>query len=160
VPQHPAIILVSENRADFLRDEFGRYVRDYELFAVGTAAEAEALAERLVGERQPVALFVTEARLPDAPVLVALHRLREVVPTARRLVAAHWEDFLVEAEALRPGLVTGKYDAFLLMPRGVRDEEFHTAVCELLSDWGSTVAAPEVTTAEVITEPGDALAAR
>lgn len=29
------------------------------------------------------------------------------------------------------------------MPRGVRDEEFHTAVCELLSDWGSTVATPE-----------------
>ncbi|KAF0832397.1 hypothetical protein C8E84_0137 [Ornithinibacter aureus] len=32
------------------------------------------------------------------------------------------------------------------MPRGVRDEEFHTAVCELLSDWGSTVATPEVET--------------
>ena len=32
------------------------------------------------------------------------------------------------------------------MPRGVRDEEFHTAIVELLSDWGSTVAAPEVTT--------------
>ena len=32
------------------------------------------------------------------------------------------------------------------MPRGARDEEFHTAVCELLSDWGSTVAAPMVET--------------
>jgi thioredoxin reductase (NADPH) len=158
VPQHPAIILVSENRVDLLRDEFGRYVRDYELFSATTAAEAEAIAQRLVDEQQQVALFVTEARLPDAPVLVALYRLREVVPTARRLVAAHWEDFLEVAEALRPGLVTGKYDAFLLMPRGQRDEEFHTAVCELLSDWGSTVAAPEVTTAEVIAEPGDALA--
>lgn len=158
MPQHPAIILVSENRVDFLRDEFGRYTRDYELCAVTTAAEAEELAQRLVGEQRQVALIVTEARLPDAPVLVALHRLREVVPTARRLVAAHWDDFLEVAEALRPGLVSGKYDAFLLMPRGVRDEEFHTAVCELLSDWGSTVAAPEVTTAEVVAEPGDALA--
>lgn len=158
MPQHPAIILVSATRADFLLDEFGRYARDYQLCAVTTAAEAEDLAQRLVGEGQQVALFVTEARLPDAPVLAALHRLREVVPTARRLVAAHWEDFLADAESLRPGLVTGKYDAFLLMPRGLRDEEFHTAVCELLSDWGSTVAAPEVTTAEVISEPGDALA--
>lgn len=149
---------MSENRVDFLRDEFGRYARDYELFDASTAADAEVLARRLVDQQQQVALFVTEARLPDSPVLVALHRLREVVPTARRLVAAHWEDFLEDAEALRPGLVTGKYDAFLLMPRGVRDEEFHTAVCELLSDWGSTVAAPEVTTAEVVAEPGDALA--
>ncbi len=157
MPQQPAIILVSESRADFLRDEFGRYVRDYELFVEGTAASAESLAQRLVEAGQQVALFVTEARLPDAPVLVALQRLRIVVPTARRLVAAHWEDFLETAEALRPGLVTGKYDAFLLMPRGQRDEEFHTAVCELLSDWGSTVAAPEVTTAEVVAQPGDAL---
>jgi len=158
VPQRPAIILVSENRVDFLRDEFGRYARDYELFDATTAADAEALAQRLVEQRQQIALFVTEARLPDAPVHAAMHRWREVVPTARRLVAAHWDDFLEVAEALRPGLVTGKYDAFLLMPRGVRDEEFHTAVCELLSDWGSTVAAPEVTTAEVVAEPDDALA--
>ena len=41
-------------------------------------------------------------------------------------------------------MATGKYDAYLLMPRGARDEEFHTAVTELLSDWGSTVADPEV----------------
>ena len=41
-------------------------------------------------------------------------------------------------------MAAGKYDAFLLMPRGARDEEFHTAITELLSDWGSTVADPEV----------------
>ena len=58
--------------------------------------------------------------------------------------AAHWTRFTEDAVRLRPGLAKGKYDAYLLMPRGVRDEEFHTAVCELLSDWGSTVAQPEV----------------
>ena len=41
-------------------------------------------------------------------------------------------------------MAKGKYDAYLLMPRGPRDEEFHTAITELLSDWGSTVADPEV----------------
>ena len=41
---------------------------------------------------------------------------------------------------LRPAMAKGKYDAFLLMPRGVRDEEFHNAITDLLSDWGSTVA--------------------
>ncbi len=58
---------------------------------------------------------------------------------------------------MRPGLAKGKYDAFLLMPRGVRDEEFHTAVCELLSDWGSTVAAPEVETVRVVSDRADVL---
>jgi thioredoxin reductase (NADPH) len=41
------------------------------------------------------------------------------------------------------------------MPRGVRDEEFHTAVTELLSDWGST--APEVTTMQIVSPQLDAL---
>ena len=44
------------------------------------------------------------------------------------------------------------------MPRGgVRDEEFHTAVCELLSDWGSTVAAPEVESVRIVSPGSDAL---
>ena len=43
------------------------------------------------------------------------------------------------------------------MPRGVRDEEFHSAVTDLLSDWGSTVAAPEVETVRVVSPVQDAL---
>ena len=102
-------------------------------------------------------MFVAESQLPDDHVLEAFARWRTVVPTARRLVAAHWSHFLADAPALRGGLAKGKYDAFLLMPRGVRDEEFHTAVCELLSDWGSTVATPEVETVRIVTPAPDAL---
>ncbi len=41
------------------------------------------------------------------------------------------------------------------MPRGVRDEEFHTAVTELLSDWGST--APVVPTVHIVSPSLDPL---
>ena len=41
------------------------------------------------------------------------------------------------------------------MPRGARDEEFHTAVCELLSDWGSTVAAPVVESLRIVSPTND-----
>ncbi len=157
-PGRPAIILVSPERTDLMLGEFGRYARDYALHTATTAKDAEIVAERLVAEGCPIALFVTESRVPDGPIYAALHRWREVVPTSRRLVAAHWEHFIADADELRSGLATGTYDAYLLLPRGPRDEEFHTAVCELLSDWGSTVAAPEVTTADVVAEPGDALA--
>jgi len=58
---------------------------------------------------------------------------------------------------LRSGLAAGKFDAYLLMPRGVRDEEFHTAVTELLSDWGSTVAAPEVESVRIVSPVVDVL---
>ena len=89
---------------------------------------------------------------------MAFHKLREKVPTARR----------VDRRALGPvprptppdcgrGLAKGKYDAYLLMPRGVRDEEFHNAITDLLSDWGSTVADPEVVSVKIISPVRDRL---
>ena len=82
-----------------------------------------------------VAMFVADSSLFPSDVvhdeqhnvLAAFHTWRQVVPTAKRLVVAPWERFLEDANRLRAGLAKGKYDAYLLMPRGMRDEEFHTA---------------------------------
>lgn len=154
---NPALILVSPDHAEHLLDEFGRYQRDYDLHTAGTAAEAEQLAAEIVRDGGRVAMFVSESRLPDEHVLGAFARWRAVVPTARRLITAHFDHFLDDAPGLRAGMAKGKYDAYLLMPRGVRDEEFHTAVCELLSDWGATVAGPEVENARIVSPGNDAL---
>jgi thioredoxin reductase (NADPH) len=159
-PRLPLIVLCAPDHADVLESEFGRYARDYEVRVAGSAEETSALLSRTRAAGGQVALLVTESRLPDAQVHMAMHAWRGIVPTARRIVTAHWDHFMDDAAALRPGLATGKYDAFLLMPRGARDEEFHTAVTELLSDWGSTVAAPEVVAAEIVTPTPDTLTAQ
>ncbi len=158
----PAILLVSEANSEFLLDEFGRYARDYDVRAARSAAEAKQVAQELGREHRQLALCVAESVLPDDDVLAMFQRLRTYVPTARRLIAAHWTRFRQDAEGLRPALAKGKYDAYLLMPRGPRDEEFHTAVCELLSDWGSTVAAPVVESLRIVspTNHGVTLAVR
>ncbi|MGD9959084.1 FAD-dependent oxidoreductase [Nocardioides sp.] len=152
----PAIILVSENHADLLEDEFGRYRRDYVIRAVRSAEAALAVTEEIRAAGDQVAMFVADSRLPDAHVLTAFADWRSVIPTARRMVVAHWDNFLTDSEPLRAGLAKGKYDAYLLMPRGRRDEEFHNAVTDLLSDWGSTVAGPEVDTMRIVTPTLDA----
>jgi thioredoxin reductase (NADPH) len=153
-------VLCAPEHADVLESEFGRYLRDYDIRVARSGEEtAELLRAARTGGHQ-VALLVTESRLPDDQVHMAMHAWRGIVPTARRIVTAHWDHFMDDAAALRPGLATGKYDAFLLMPRGARDEEFHTAVTELLSDWGSTVAAPEVVAAEIVTPTPDTLTAQ
>jgi thioredoxin reductase (NADPH) len=154
---NPAIILVSERRCDQLREEFCRYERDYELPTATSAHEAKAAARRVVAEGGQVAMFVTESRLPDADVHEAFHWWRATVPTARRVVAAHVSTFREDAERLRGGMAKGKYDAYLLMPRGPRDEEFHGAITELLSDWGSTVAEPEVVAVAIVSPVQDAV---
>ena len=152
----PVILLVSEENADYLLDEFGRYARDYDLRTAHSAAESGGVVKSLPAG-QPLALVVTESVLPDMDVHETFHLLRKYVPTCRRVVAAHWSRFREDAERLRPGLAKGKYDAYLLMPRGQRDEEFHTAICELLSDWNQTVAPPVVEALRVVSPTSDGL---
>ena len=154
---NPAIVLVSEHHMDTLQDEFGRYARDYDLHTATSAREAAVCTRQVLDAGGQVAMFVTESVLPDIDIHHAFHKLRELVPTARRVVAAHWERFLTDAPRLRVGLATGKYDAYLLMPRGVRDEEFHNAITDLLSDWGATVPDPEVVSVKIISPVRDQL---
>ncbi|HET9632819.1 MAG TPA: FAD-dependent oxidoreductase [Terrabacter sp.] len=153
----PVILLVSETRSEQLLDEFSRYARDYELVTATSARQAKQAAKGVVSDGGQVAIFVTESRLPDAEVLEAFHWWRASVPTARRVIAAHESAFREDADRLRGGMAKGKYDAYLLAPRGPRDEEFHTAICELLSDWGSTVAEPEVVAVAIVSPVEDAL---
>ena len=152
----PVILLVSEENADYLLDEFGRYARDYDLRTAHSAAESGQVVKSLPSGQQ-LALVVTESVLPDMDVLETFHHLRKYVPTCRRVIAAHWSRFRQDAERLRSGLAKGKYDAYLLMPRGQRDEEFHTAICELLSDWNQTVAPPVVEALRVVSPTSDGL---
>lgn len=161
----PAIIIVSPDPTclETLIGEFGRYERDYDIRAAATAEQAHALAQELCEAGQQVAMFVTLSRLgeasPDQPGLAVMYALmgwRSIVPTARMIIVVPWDDFLEDSEALRPALAKGKFEAMLLLPRGKRDEEFHAAVIDLLSDWGSTVAAPEVANIRIVTPAVDA----
>ncbi|MFN8191385.1 MAG: FAD-dependent oxidoreductase [Nocardioidaceae bacterium] len=155
----PAILLVSGDHGDVLLEEFqSRYGRDYDLRLTRSAADAEAVAREVCDGGGLVALFVSDSRLPDEDhIFDAIHRWRQVVPTARKVIAAHWDHFIEDGPPLRGGLAKGKYDAYLLMPRGRRDEEFHHAISDLLSDWGSTVPQPEVVSAKILSPVQDAL---
>jgi thioredoxin reductase (NADPH) len=151
------MILVSGDHLDVLEEQFARYAREYDVRLASSATEAEQQALDVLEGGGQVCLFVIESVLPDMEVYPAIAKIRQAVPTARRVVVAHWENFRRDVQALRAGQATGKYDAFLLMPRGVRDEEFHTAVLDLVNDWNATVATPEVVTVRIVTPEQDVL---
>ena len=153
-PGAPLIVVCAPQHADVLRAQLARYVHEYDVRFTSSSAETSTLLDEL-GEDERVALLVSESELPDEHVLRAMHEWRGSVPTAKRIVAAHIDHFRERADELRPGLASGKFDAFLLLPRGVRDEEFHTALTELLSDWGSS--APVVSTVHIVSPTLDAL---
>ncbi len=153
----PSIVLISEEHADEMRAGFARYVAEYDVRVAHSCREALQTARDILAEGGTVALFASESVLPDAEVLHCFQKLREKVPTARRLIVAHWDRFLLDAPRLRAAMAKGKYDAYLLMPRGARDEEFHNAITDLLSDWGSTVPDPEVVSVKIVSPARDSL---
>jgi len=153
----PAIVLVFGDVADEPDAYFWRYSREYELHVTRSCAEARSTIQAILDSGSTVALIVSDSRLPDDDVVAAFQQWRTLVPAARRMIAPPYDRFLADGAALRPSLAEGRYDAYVLLPRGVRDEEFHQAVTELLSDWGATTADPEAVAASIVAETQDAL---
>lgn len=153
----PAIVLIAPDHPDEMRAGLARYVHEYDVHLTASCHGALTTTRDILQAGGTVAMVVSESQLPDAEVLHCFAKLREKVPTARRVVAAHWEHFLAGAPALRPAMARGEFDAYLLMPRGTRDEEFHHAITEILSDWGSTVPDPEVVSVKIISPVRDSL---
>lgn len=154
----PVILLVSSDHIDVLTEQFHRYEREYDVQPATSARDATAILQRARSAGQPVALIVTDSQLPDENVLLAMHDWRTLFATARRIVAIPISRFAEESVSLRPYLQKGKFDTYLVLPQGRRDEEFHYAVTELLSDWGATVAMSEVDSVRIITPDSRPLA--
>lgn len=152
------IAICAPTDVDLLAREFGRYARDYEIRTYSTAAAMTTGLREVIAEGRRVPLLVAETTIIDAEVYPAIASWRTIIPTARRVLIAPFERFQVDAERFRQGMATGKYDAFLLLPGGVRDEEFHSTITELLSDWGSTVPDPEVEMTRIIAGPNETIA--
>ena len=162
---NPVILLVSDGNAQSLLVEFSRYQREYEVRAVHHVDEVVPAADECVATGRRLAMVVVDSTLytsaellqPDEGLVVVLRGWRQALPTARIVVLSPFERYLVDSDDLRTALAKGKFDALLLTPRGARDEEFHTAVTELLSDWNSTVVDPEVEAVRIVGEPDELL---
>ena len=153
----PVILLVTRERAEPFRASFRRYAEEYDIRVVGSCAEAVDAATRIVEEQGRIALFVSDVDLPDADVRAAMPQWHKIVPSARRIVLAEVPIYLSRQSELSPEVSKGTYDSLLVLPQGVRDEEFHNSVTDLLSDWGSTVAGPEVIHATIVADSDDPL---
>lgn len=63
-----------------------------------------------------------------------------------------------DVQLLRHKVAMGVLDAHLLLPRGQRDEEFHSAIVDLLNDWVATTGRPQVETFSIVAPPGHPIA--
>src|ERR1700730_9446389 len=159
---NPIILLITDTNADLLSAESGRYSRDYDIRLARSASEATTIAEQIANTDHPLALMVADTALwaatnPDDPITAVAQGLRywrELLRTAKVLVVAPVDRYTADHAHLSASS-NGTLDAFLLLPRGARDEEFHAAVTDLLSDWGSMVPDPEVEAVRIVGDPDD-----
>lgn len=151
----PAIILSATDSArNTIIDEIrSRYGRDYNIKFAATGGECLELTKSLLAKKVPIALFLIQLDdLGDWHGDALLQKLRFVVPSARRVALIPAIRFGDSFDELRTGVAEGRYDTYLGIPRGQRDEEFHTAIVEYLSDWGWSVAAPEVAYLQIVAD--------
>lgn len=157
----PAILIVATDPAGgraLLTEMQSRYARDYELILTGSPAEAEDLLTALAVAGEPVAMVLVRADCED-PVGLCTD-VRSTVPTAKRLVVRPtWSRTGPLVEALAAATLTGVIDTVLLQPSDRRDEEFHTAISEYLSDWYTIAGTPLVQALRIVAEPDDPRAA-
>lgn len=150
-PRPVLLLVVGPQHLGTIEGEFSRYERDYEAIVVDSAGEARSVAARLVAERQPVAFLGVGWSVPGVEGgLGLMDELHAQFPTARRVCLTARDDFGLSLPLLREALGQGRIDTYLLIPQGPRDEEFHTAVVEYLSDWGWTASTPEVEGVQIV----------
>ncbi len=151
----PVILLVATGTSrDVLEDEFrSRYARDYDvrtlLGPAGVLDEATALLE----QGRQIALVGVDHTL-DGDALDLVDSLRSLSPSSRRIVLIPAGTFQHALEVLRPALAVGRLDTYLLIPQGPRDEEFHTAIAEYLSEWGASTSTPEIAGVRIVDDGG------
>lgn len=160
--EDPVILLVAdaEPLAAFEAEIRARYDRDYR---IETERTPEAALERLRGLVRggiPIAMIGANVVLGGLSGWEFLRQTHAIVPTARRIVFVEvGGEYAQHLDDMRQATLRRDIDTFVGIPRGPRDEEFHTVITELLSDWGSSVAKPVVASIDVIAEANDRNAA-
>ncbi|MDQ2782338.1 MAG: response regulator, partial [Actinomycetota bacterium] len=149
------VILVATTHAEHhaVETEFtSRYAHDYEVHVVETCDELLDLTRELTIDNRGTALIAAEPILADGDGLGLLDQVHSINPTSRRIALLAPAVFALNLPSLRTASSEGRLDTWLAIPTAPRDEEFHSAIVEMLSDWGWSTNAVEVDGVQIVTE--------
>ena len=132
----PAILTVDDDpmvSAAITRDLANRYGADYLVIRATSGTEALSVLTRLALRGQPVALVVTDQRMPQMTGIEMLEQARASTPGAKYLLLTAYADTDVAIKAINEiGL-----DYYLLKPWDPPEERLYPVVDDLLDDWRS-----------------------
>src|SRR5262245_6157643 len=135
----PAIVIVSRDdaaRQNLHRELAKRYGADYQIVVCGEPTELAAAIRKVQDAGEQVALIIGGIGGQDPEGIDTLATVRPVDATALRVAAFYYGDFAY-VEPLFEAIAQGKVDHWVPLPESERDEEFHRAVTEFLSEWNT-----------------------
>jgi len=133
----PTILTVDDDpqvSAALTRDLKRRYGSEYRVLSATSAAQALELLKSLALRTDPVALIVSDQRMPEKTGIELLAESRELAPEAKQLLLTAYADTDVAITAINEiGL-----DYYLFKPWDPPEERLYPVVDDLLGDWVET----------------------
>jgi thioredoxin reductase (NADPH) len=130
----PVVLTVDDDPvvlAAIAHDMRSRYSADYRIVRAASGAEALDVLARLALRDQPVALIVSDQRMPQMTGIEMLKQARDRTPDAKFLLLTAYADTEVAITAINDiGL-----DYYLLKPWDPPEEKLYPVVDDLLGDW-------------------------
>ena len=112
-----------------------RYGADYQVIAAGSVKAALDVLGGLRDTGREVALVLAGQWLLGGTGTELLARVRQLHPSARRVLLISWGD-QASLEPMLEATVLGDIDAYVVRPGPSPDERFHRFVTEQLDEWG------------------------
>ena len=117
--------------AAIARDLRERYARDYRILRADAGAAALEALRELRERGEPVALLLSDQRMPELDGVGFLAQARELFPDAKRVLLTAYAD----TEAAIGAINRSQVDYYLLKPWDPPAEKLYPVLDDLLDDW-------------------------
>lgn len=130
----PVILTVDDDPqvlAAIASDLRKKYGKDYRIVRAGSAAEALDAVSQLKQAGEPVALLLSDQRMPGLDGVSFLAKAKDVVPAARRALLTAYAD----TDAAIAAINRSQVDYYLQKPWDPPDQHLYPVIDDLLEDW-------------------------
>jgi thioredoxin reductase (NADPH) len=134
----PVLLAVDDDRGVVRvveRDLRSRYAPDFTVVAAGSGEEALEILRRLALSGDPVALIVTDQRMPRMTGVEMLAQSQGLAPDAKRVLLTAYADTEVAMRAINEI----RLDHYLMKPWHPPEEHLYPVLDDLLEDWRAAI---------------------
>lgn len=137
----PAIIVVDDDASVLRaieRDVRRHYGSVYRILRASSGAEALEVIKQVRLRNEPVALVLTDQRMPQMDGITLLEEVKPLYPEAKRVLLTAYADTDVAIQAIN----TVRLDYYLVKPWDPPEERLYPALDDVLDDWQADFRPP------------------